>query len=92
VGFEFDPEKSTKNKGKHGIDFEQAQALWDDARAIEIPSNHKQEERRARIARLEIRSGQRFSLTAKAISGSFRCVEHASAKKSFTKFYETDIS
>ena len=35
--FEFDPEKSEKNKEKHGIDFYQAQALWDDPDLIEIP-------------------------------------------------------
>jgi uncharacterized DUF497 family protein len=35
--FEFDPEKSTLNKKKHGIDFVEAQALWDDLDLIEIP-------------------------------------------------------
>lgn len=35
--FEFDPGKSDKNKEKHGIDFFQAQALWDDIDLIEIP-------------------------------------------------------
>lgn len=28
--FEYDWEKSEANKAKHGIDFEEAQALWDD--------------------------------------------------------------
>lgn len=33
--FEYDPEKSAANLAKHGIDFEQAQALWlDDARLV----------------------------------------------------------
>jgi len=35
--FEFDPEKSNINKSKHGIDFVEAQALWDDPDIIEIP-------------------------------------------------------
>lgn len=35
--FEFDPEKSIANQEKHGIDFQQAQAIWDDADYIEIP-------------------------------------------------------
>jgi uncharacterized DUF497 family protein len=26
--FEYDPGKSAENKRKHGIDFEEAQALW----------------------------------------------------------------
>lgn len=32
--FEYDPNKSNSNKVKHGIDFEEAQALWDDRDAI----------------------------------------------------------
>lgn len=32
--FEFDPDKSALNRVKHGIDFEQAQSLWDDARLL----------------------------------------------------------
>ncbi len=35
--FEFDPTKSNSNKKKHGIDFYEAQALWDDSDFIEIP-------------------------------------------------------
>lgn len=35
--FEFDPEKSAANQQKHGIDFQQAQSVWDDADYIEIP-------------------------------------------------------
>jgi hypothetical protein len=35
--FEFDPKKSATNKTKHGIDFIEAQALWNDPNSIEIP-------------------------------------------------------
>jgi hypothetical protein len=35
--FEFEPAKSSSNKAKHGIDFYEAQALWNDADFIEIP-------------------------------------------------------
>jgi len=38
MGFEYDPEKSAENKRKHGIDFEEAQALWNDAALVEIPA------------------------------------------------------
>lgn len=34
--FEFDPRKSAHNRSKHGIDFEEAQVLWDDPRMLEI--------------------------------------------------------
>jgi len=35
--FEFDPKKSENNRQKHGIDFYEAQELWDDPDFIEIP-------------------------------------------------------
>jgi uncharacterized protein len=34
--FEFDPDKSAANREKHGIDFVQAQAIWEDTDYIEI--------------------------------------------------------
>ncbi|MHB8788810.1 MAG: BrnT family toxin [Desulfobulbaceae bacterium] len=36
MDFEFDPQKSKRNKQKHGIDFIEAQALWDDPDLLEI--------------------------------------------------------
>ncbi len=38
MGFEYDPDKSASNHVKHGIDFEAAQALWDDPRLLEAPA------------------------------------------------------
>jgi uncharacterized protein len=35
--FEFDLKKSESNKQKHGLDFQEAKALWDDPDFIEIP-------------------------------------------------------
>ncbi len=43
--FEFDPEKSAANKSKHGIDFLEAQALWEDPELIEIPAKTSDEPR-----------------------------------------------
>jgi uncharacterized protein len=45
MDFEFDPEKSDKNRQKHGIDFYEAQALWDDPDLIEIPAKTTDESR-----------------------------------------------
>ena len=36
--FEYDPAKSVTNKAKHGIDFDEAQVLWKDARMLEAPA------------------------------------------------------
>ena len=45
MGFEYDPEKSAENKRKHGVDFEEAQALWSDAELLEIPARVSDEPR-----------------------------------------------
>ena len=36
--FEYDPTQSRSNKAKHGIDFEEAQRLWQDPWLIEAPA------------------------------------------------------
>ena len=43
--FEFDKRKSQINKKKHGIDFTEAQALWNDPDRIEIPAKTIDEEK-----------------------------------------------
>ena len=45
MDFYYDPEKSESNKLKHGIDFLEAQALWDDPDLIEIPARTTDEPR-----------------------------------------------
>ena len=36
--FEFDAAKSESNRAKHGIDFVEAQILWNDPMLLEIPA------------------------------------------------------
>ncbi|MDP2644139.1 MAG: BrnT family toxin [Desulfobacterales bacterium] len=43
--FDFDNRKSQINKKKQGIDFIEAQALWDDPDRIEAPARTIDEER-----------------------------------------------
>ena len=43
--FEYDAEKSISNKQKHGIDFESAKALWDDANLVELDVAYEGEPR-----------------------------------------------
>lgn len=43
--FEFNEAKSQANKSKHGIDFVEAQALWQDEAFVEIPARTKDEPR-----------------------------------------------
>jgi uncharacterized DUF497 family protein len=50
--FEYDSHKSEKNKTKHGIDFEEAQALWNDDDLLILPLRFEAEPRQACIGRL----------------------------------------
>ncbi|MBS3942805.1 MAG: BrnT family toxin [Dethiobacter sp.] len=43
--FEFNHKKSESNKQKHGIDFYEAQELWDDPDLMEIPVYASDEQR-----------------------------------------------
>ena len=52
MDFEFDPEKSASNKEKHGIDFVEAQALWDDPDLVEVPARVVDEPRFLVIGRI----------------------------------------
>jgi uncharacterized DUF497 family protein len=38
MAFQFDPRKGQRNKEKHGMDFVEAQALWEDPDRMEIPA------------------------------------------------------
>ncbi len=52
MNFEFDAKKSTINQKKHGIDFVEAQALWEDPDVLEIPANTMDEPRFLVIGRI----------------------------------------
>ena len=45
MDFYYDPEKNESNKLKHGIDFLEAQALWNDPDLIEVPARTTDEPR-----------------------------------------------
>lgn len=51
--FEFDSEKSARNKEKHGIDFSAAQALWRDPDYLEIPAMTTDEPRFLVIGKID---------------------------------------
>jgi len=43
--FEFDEDKSRRNRIKHGIDFIEAQVLWLDDQMLEVPARTEDEPR-----------------------------------------------
>lgn len=50
--FDFDAAKSAQNRAKHGIDFEQAQALWADPWLLEAPARTEGEPRILLVGRI----------------------------------------
>jgi len=53
MDFEYDPIKSASNLLKHGIDFDQAQVLWDDPWVLEAPARTSDEQRFLTIGKIE---------------------------------------
>lgn len=51
--FEFDAVKSESNRTKHGIDFVEAQSLWNDPMLLEIPAKTDDEPRFLVIGRID---------------------------------------
>jgi len=51
--FGFDPKKSESNKYKHGVDFIEAQELWNDADLLEIPAKTSDEARFLVIGKID---------------------------------------
>jgi uncharacterized DUF497 family protein len=51
--FEFDESKSQSNLDKHGIDFVEAQRLWDDSNLLEVPARTVDEPRYLLIGTIE---------------------------------------
>ena len=50
--FEYDLDKSKSNQKKHGIDFKDAQLLWQDSEVVELKSTFEGEERYPLIAQI----------------------------------------
>ena len=55
--FEFDAAKSESNRAKHGIDFVEAQRLWNDPMLLEIPAKTDDELRFLVIGKVDERHG-----------------------------------
>lgn len=51
--FEFDAAKSETNRAKHGIDFVEAQGLWNDPMLLEVPARTDDEPRYLVIGRID---------------------------------------
>ncbi len=50
--FEFDSKKSQSNKDKHGIDFDEAQVIWEDPDLLEVQAKSSDEPRSLVIGKI----------------------------------------
>ncbi len=84
--FEFDSKKSQSNKKKHGIDFYQAQALWDDSDLIEIPARTSGEPRFLVIGKI---SGEPWSAVVTYRREKIRIISVRRSRKEEIDIYES---
>ncbi len=84
--FEFDAKKSSSNKTKHGIDFSEAQKLWDDPDLIEIPVRTSDEPRFLVVGRI---SGRCWSGIVTYRGDKIRIISVRRARKEEVNIYES---
>ena len=84
--FEFAPQKSEANKKKHGIDFYEAEALWDDPELIEIPVRTSDEPRFLIIAKS---SGKHWSGVITYRGEKIRIISVRRSRKEEVDIYES---
>lgn len=85
--FEFDPEKSAINYRKHGIEFIEAQRLWEDPDYMEVPvKNIVDEPRFLVIGRIE---GKHWSGIVTYRNERTRIISVRRSRKEEVKLYES---
>ena len=84
--FEFDKKKSQINKKKHGIDFIEAQILWEDPDRIEIPLKTLDEARYLLIGKI---SEKRWSAILTYRGGRVRIISVRRSRKEEIEIYES---
>jgi len=83
--FEFDKNKSNTNKLKHGIDFIEAQKIWDDESFIRIPSGFTDEPRYVCIGLIV---DKHYSAVVTYRDESIRIISVRRARKEEVAYYE----
>ena len=84
--FEFDSTKSQSNKKKHGLDFREAQALWDDSDLIEIPARTSDEPRFLVVGKI---SGEHWSAIITWRREKLRIISVRRSRKEEIDIYES---
>ena len=87
MDFEYDPEKSRRNREKHGIDFDEAQALWDDPDLLEVPARTMDEPRYLVIGRI---GGRHWSAVITYRDERIRLISVRRSRKEEVTLYENE--
>lgn len=82
--FEFDPAKSAANKAKHGLAFEEAQALWA-GKTISVKLSFPNEPRHLVIGKI---AGKHWAAVVTTRSSALRLVSVRRARKKEEQNYE----
>lgn len=84
--FEYDERKSQSNLKKHGIDFVEAQALWDDPYLVEIPARTTDEVRFLVIGKIQ---GRHWSAVVTPRDGNIRIISVRRSRTEEVAIYES---
>ncbi len=85
--FEYDPHKSDSNHAKHGIDFDEAQAIWDDEAFLEIPAKNLDEPRFLVIGKI---NGKHWSAVITYRDDNIRIISVRRSRDEEIELYENE--
>ena len=85
--FEYDQRKSDSNRAKHGIDFDEAQTLWDDEAFLEIPAKNLDEPRFLVIGKVK---GKHWSAVITYRDGNIRIISVRRSRDEEIEIYENE--
>ncbi len=86
IHFEFDPTKSQKNLEKHGIDFQEAQRLWNDPNLLEIAAKSDDEPRFLLIGVID---DKHWSAVVTHRNGAIRLISVRRSRQKEVEIYES---
>lgn len=84
--FEYDDDKSQANLAKHGIDFQDAQALWKDPNLLEIQATSEDEPRFLTIGLI---GSKHWSAVITYRNGAIRLISVRRSRKREVELYES---
>ena len=86
MDFKYDERKSRTNKVKHGINFIEAQALWDDQELLEVPLKSEDEPLVLLVGRI---AGKHWSAIVTYREGHVRIISVRRSRNEEKELYES---